>query len=62
MKEFLIFYPKSTRKKIWGDGDKLVKTFYEKYRLPKNCTFLSYKFLSAYKRIKNLKDMLISAS
>ena len=33
-----------------------------KFRLQRFGTFLKYQFLSAYKRNKNLKDMLISAS
>ena len=44
------------------DINKLVKTFYEKFRLQRFGTFLRYQFVSAYKRNKNLKDMLISAS
>ena len=45
-----------------ADINKLVKTFYEKFRLQRFVTFLRYQFVSAYKRNKNLKDMLISAS
>lgn len=45
-----------------ADINKLVKTFYEKFRLQRFGTFLRYQFVSAYKRNKNLKDMLISAS
>ena len=45
-----------------ADINKLVKTFYEKFRLQRFGTFLRYQFGSAYKRNKNLKDMLISAS
>ena len=36
--------------------NKLARTFYEKIS-----TFLRYQFVQAYKRNKNLKDMLISA-
>ena len=42
--------------------NKLVKPFYEKFRLQRFGTFLRYQFVSEYKRNKNLKDMLISAS
>ena len=45
-----------------ADINKLVKTFYEKFSLQRFGTFLRYQFVSAYKRNKNLKDMLISAS
>ena len=45
-----------------GAINKLVTTFYEKFRLQRFGMFLRYQFVSAYKRNKNLKDMLISAS
>ena len=45
-----------------ADINKLVKTFYEKLGLQRFGPFLRYQFVSAYKRNKNLKDMLISAS
>ena len=45
-----------------ADIKKLVKTFYEKFRLQRFGTFLRYQFVSPYKTNKNLKDMLISAS
>ena len=45
-----------------ADINKLVKTFYEKFRLQRFGTFLRHQFVSAYNRNKNLKDMLTSAS
>ena len=45
-----------------ADINKLVETFYENFRLQRFGTFLRYQFVFAYKRNKNLKDMLISAS
>ena len=45
-----------------GAINKLVKTFYKKFRLQRFGTFLRNQFVSAYKRNKTLKDMLLSVS
>lgn len=45
-----------------GEINTLVKTFYDKIQLNKFGTFRKYHFVSAYKRNKNIKDHLVSAS
>ena len=45
-----------------GEINTLVKTFYDKIQLNKFGTFRKYQFVSAYKRNKNIKDHLVSAS